>query len=152
MKTNTHLPKEYSDFSSAQLGDRVWSSRKGPGKITGLAHTSTDGFDRPGNRKLYIISVTFDNNLTNHYDSKGRYLKDDLYSELFHEEPEFSTPPPPKRKHSTKYKGWIEIIPSTTEGCYHTSNIFLDKERFVKRHLCTEQDQNVQQIEFIIEE
>lgn len=82
-------------FSKARIGDKVWSVRKGWGKII---LTVADEY--------YPIIVRYEDAVREAYTKDGKLMIGDRYPTLFWDEIKFKIPEQPKRR----LKKWIGII------------------------------------------
>lgn len=99
----------FSNFTSAKEGDRVWSIQQGWGTIDTIANSGP-----------YSLVVDFDNGASESYDLQGRFVVDDVFSSLFWDVPTFTVPAPPAAPAEHAIECFLNVYP-TGEIYWHSS-------------------------------
>lgn len=103
-------------FENAKVGDKVWSVRKGWGKVVDVDTSETYSVKVEFAKIWPMLSYTID----------GKYSKTDMYRELFWNEVKFEIPERPKRK--VMVTKWLNVY---RDGkCYitYTDELYDDKD------------------------
>lgn len=93
-----------TDFSNAEVGDRVWELKKGWGTIYAILPNIL-----PNTMNSYSIEVRHDNGSIETYTISGLRQKYDITQSLFWDEVKITPPSRPKRKVKKVYEAWVNI-------------------------------------------
>ena len=117
-----------SDFSSAKVGDRVWSSRFGYGVVETVTSTPI-GLHPNSDTKM---GIKFDNQWA-WYLIDGKQNGHDAFPTLFWDEVKITPPPKPKRKVKKVVEGWVNLYGESPDFKLPTSfGIFPTKEEAIR--------------------